>query len=203
MERIMKKILLFLIVGSSLSTEGMSALPIKSQSMDDLSEMTRVLDNGFTRGELSECGVFFQQGDSLKTKGILGEQSSYLEDAYFHFKKAICGSGTSEYSKVLTNYINECIEAFCSHKTIDVNLMKKFESHARRIERYAILGYFNTIISTLEGCVSLEKINDRSKTIRFQKEKLFWMLLDEKDPHDLPLDYRIKRELEALCVMMK
>jgi hypothetical protein len=182
MERIMKKILLLLIVGSSLSTEGMSALPIKSQSMDDLSEMTRVLDNGFTNEEYNACHNILNESRKLLREGPCWE-------AYILSKKAICGLGESKYSKIFTKFVDERIEAFCLLENIDKAEIV-FEKSFAKIRRYAILHFFDA--PTVRLLSWIKKETNEEKIIKFQKEVIFWFLLHkvryEEDPTQTEID---------------
>jgi hypothetical protein len=126
------------------------------------------------RGELGDCWKALSDGNAAAMEGE-------NHRAYELYKKAICGTGNSEYTRIFTDYVNISIEAYCTCKNLTPLTTNQFG--AREIQRFAGLHRFDDIGFVLVSMADAESNLINAEALR--KEALFWLRLDEDNP-DVP-----------------
>jgi hypothetical protein len=136
-----------------------------------------------------------------------------LACAYVEFQRGMLGTGESAYSKLLTQYFNECLSSFCRHENIEENI-DKFKDYISEIRKNVINPEYNAMRLLLSDLVrESKKRGDLSEAIRFQKEAIFFIMLEDTEndflgrrpPGDyrLPVERRVAKGMRELQKLMK
>jgi hypothetical protein len=136
-----------------------------SHSADDLFLLKSVLDERYQLKERNDCFMIERMGDSLAENRI-------TDEGFEHLKISMCGTGESEYSAVVTMFVEERLEAFCSLKQFDRAALERFRKSFRLISKLAISRPRECFSYRLTYAADGER--NRAKAIRLRKEALFW-----------------------------
>jgi hypothetical protein len=134
-----------------------------------------------------------------------------LQEAYNQFKMGMLGTGESDYSKLMTQYFNECLENFCAQGKIE-DSVDKFKLYVNEISKRAMIPEYSLLRKVLSELVQeSRKARRTSEAIQFQKEEIFFTMLEGSRNDDLgedceqyclPLEGRIAEGIEKLHNLM-
>jgi hypothetical protein len=122
------------------------------------------------------------------------------------------GDGESEYSKLLIQYFDELLERFCAYDEVD-DYVEKFRSDIDAIKKIVIFPKYFHLRKALQTLVAESlRIGSLSEAIRFQKEEIFFVILEGTDndktgdevhgDYCLPLESRISTKIQELRSLM-
>jgi hypothetical protein len=106
-------------------------------------------------------------------------QNKNPQEAYTQFKKGMLGTGESEYSILLTQHFNECLEEFCKHEIVD-DYIDKFNVRISEIKKIVICPDYYPIRIALSDLIhESEEKGDLFKNVSFYKEMIFFIMLED------------------------
>jgi hypothetical protein len=137
-----------------------------------------------------------------------------LKDAYRQLKKGMLGNGENDYSKLLTQYFEECLENFCKFLAVN-DSVEKFKSWIDDLSRVVILPEYSLLRLVLSDLIQ-KSITDGNvtETIELQKEAIFLIMLEgtQNDQfgevsgyldYDMSLERRISKDITKLRCFME
>jgi hypothetical protein len=114
---------------------------------------------------------------------------------------------------LLTQFFDECLSDFCENEKIE-DSVNKFNPYVREIRKILILPQFYGLRIALSRLISeLRKAGRLSEAVRFQKEEIFFMMLEgtqndmvgEEEPYrdyGVPLEKRIASGIQRVHSLM-
>jgi hypothetical protein len=122
------------------------------------------------------------------------------------------GTGESEYSRLLTEYFNECLEIFCSHEEVN-DYVHKFDFYIDRIRTAALMPDYGLLKFGLSKMVEESKrAGKMQEAVRFQKELIFFVLLEgpesdgpgarARSDFHMPREDQVSGCVKQLCELM-
>jgi hypothetical protein len=108
-----------------------------------------------------------------------------LGKAYVELRKGVLGTGESDFSLWMTNLFNMVLERFCAEDTIDRD-SNDLNFYLYEIRSNAVEPDYRLLRETLANLVSeSEKAGRISDAIRFEKELIFFIILEGTPDKDL------------------
>jgi hypothetical protein len=176
---------------------------MRSKSTDDVAALVDMLSSwNYSSDEMNECSRIYDKALALINEEGYEANKEKHKEAYKLFKKSICGTGESEYSKVYTKFVEERIDTFCSQEHIDMETITRFKKSFDMVIHYSIWYQLSPIAYHLSLVADGEQ--NVEKVIRLRKEVIFWYALRLLfTPCFKELRDTIMREMEEVCRLQK
>jgi hypothetical protein len=138
-----------------------------------------------------------------------GRSEKDLEKAYWLFRVALGGTGTSEFSKKFNAIVEDGISKFCSNNELFIKdffykIKNKFRNQKINydvIENKSIISCFGDLRHTLSKLAILQQSSgDIKKAVVLQKQAVFWEFLDTRN--SIIAEEYLEREVEKLMELL-
>jgi TPR repeat protein len=141
----------------------------RSRSTDEVRDLLAIMSARPSIQEVGVCEDFARKGDDL------ARECRPVEAARMYIK-AICGSGESQFSKILTWMFESGMKQFCSEPDIRTNPLERFAHIIVPIMGYRI--WYAGARAAVQLIRAADAEPDRARSKRLRKEAIFLMLME-------------------------
>jgi hypothetical protein len=128
-------------------------------------------------------------------RALLAENKA--REAYAELRKGMLGTEESYYSRLLSSHFKRNLERFCTQRNID-EYEDKVNYYVEEIRKVLLLPDYVSLTKALSDLVrEAKEAGNRSEAIRFQKELMFFIIL--QGDFDGELEKRISDNMQELC----
>jgi hypothetical protein len=125
--------------------------------------------------------MYFESQECLKCnecgRSYLTEKNNSRE-AYKELRKGMLGTGQRQYSRLLTQYFEECLDLFCNHERVE-EYGKKFAFYVKEIRNRILAPEYFLLRKALFDLIRQAKeAGDLRAAIRLQKELIFLVMIE-------------------------
>lgn len=143
----------------------------RSRSSNDVLELIEILNHP----------IYYNYYDNQNfIKECLYNNADDRVKKYEFCKQVMCGNGQTKYSKIMTKFVDQRIDAFCTSDILDEIWITKFQKSIERVRSFC---YSYSISLALYSFNAIYQKNiSKLEREKFEKITIFWFLVEKFEP---------------------